>query len=456
MSAWPITAALAVEDLREYAGQLRAEFPWSAAGTPFDSVDHVRMIRAQAWLDRLRAISSTWSADAWLLTTAMVAMQAERDSIARQYIDAFLSASRNAPVQQSIGLATAVALFADGTLSNDRLVRTLPWAESYAVRSLKLPTNGYRTRSESLQVRRSKTLVLQMLLSGIGAMSVVPFASVDRVLQMLSTLPYDDRHRLIVEQLPYRHIAEAAMRLPHGRSRLDTLDTRLFALGRRREAEEAAGLSPADRITRQQRDDADVRGSMAPFASIGTPAPSVVAHAWLHTADSLYAQIPRTHTLADGVIHVLAFGDKDAPMLPALDRVQQRFPRRVQVVFITETEGHGGPDLLSPADEVAWLSRFYTYVRRVKIPIALWAGEKVPQEHAGPYQRYLPLPSPVPAAYRLATRGSDVVIVDGHGMIRASRPLATPAHESQLVKLLIELGADGASGLISDTTAVTY
>jgi len=217
-----------------------------------------------------------------------------------------------------------------------------------------------------------------------------------------------------------------------------------------------------------------VRTMFRTFAMIGQPAPPVVAHAWLNTPDSLYVATPHMHPFNDGIVRLIAFGSRNDGRLAMLEQIQRQFPTGVQVLFVTETEGHVGPDLSSPADEVTWLTAFYTRTKRLTFPIALWAGDKVSQEgplsadsttwgpavirdgHDGTrthpqepqeppvtvaYQRQLPAPSPVPAAYRFAVDRNYCVIVDGQGVIRAMQIFGAPllTRGAELLRILTAL-----------------
>jgi hypothetical protein len=144
--------------------------------------------------------------------------------------------------------------------------------------------------------------------------------------------------------------------------------------------------------------------------------------------------------------------------------------------------------LLSPAEEVAWLDRFYRERQHATFAVAVWAGAKAPQEpvaeasikilntsgapvqgtlvvgdgHNGMramqpamvtlhYQRYLPAPSPVPDTYRVTTRRNELVLVDGHGMIRDYQALGTRAQEAKLIQRLTTLRAESSSSGLSAT-----
>lgn len=208
--------------------------------------------------------------------------------------------------------------------------------------------------------------------------------------------------------------------------------------------------------------------------NLGHAVPSLVAHAWLNTADSLYAATPRSHALNDGTIRAIMFGDRTTEEVSALERVQHDVPAGVQVVFVTETMGYVGPDLLTPGEEVAWLRDYYERVRHLTIPIAIWAGEKIEQDVEAPagvaivtghgaqvtasvsgdgvitppstvnqpvgrIKRQRPSPSPLPAAYASFLHDSAVIIVDGNGHAWGYQPLTSYAQAQRLVRRLTAL-----------------
>ncbi len=101
----------------------------------------------------------------------------------------------------------------------------------------------------------------------------------------------------------------------------------------------------------------------------------------------------------------------------------------MQVLFVTHTQGHAGPDVVTPESETEWLRQYYRLKRRSIIPIALWAG---PIE-VGEYGRHRPRPSINASAYHLDEIGEDCLVIDGRGILRAFHELNTPAHEARLI-----------------------
>jgi len=458
----PISASLAAEDLREYAGQLKTLFPVSAPEDRTDSVRRLLRARASAWLARLWAADTSAVVGAQRIPLATVAMYAGDDRSAMQQLDAWLAEFNRHPDDQSIALASAVALFADPEQRQDDLDRHFLVALSYTRRLLALPTTGYAARRDSLDVANRKIQAMSTILLAASALrrDEVLLASADSILAMLALLPHNNRTRLIQSVFPYTALATATLALPNGHVRLNVLAERLRQLVTRRANEWPANVSTADKNAMHARDERAVRDAFAPFALIGQPAPLIRAHAWLNTTDSSYAAVPRDHSFADGIVRLVTFSPWTESRLAAFDRIQRRVPSGVQVVVVTETVGYAGPDLVGPAAEVAWLTTFYRSMRHFAFVVAIWAGDKVPQEPALPpvpgvaapgnprdslppvtvtFQRMLPAPSPANAAYQDALHLNDCVLIDGHGIIRGYANLSHRDDEAAIVARLSAL-----------------
>jgi hypothetical protein len=410
--------ASALQDLRQYEGRLGTLYPWSAADYPADSIRRLNVARAAAWLAYFRA-GATRTDDRGddAIGLAMIAMRAEQDSLARRYLDDRLARVRPAPAEASAVLASGVALFADPGLDSARAACNYALAVSYARQLFALPATGYATRSDSLSVRQRQLMALLQLWRDVEVL--YPADTAPAAATSIGTL---------TQMLP-----------PAERTLIGAVT------GDRR------------RVMR----------------NIGQMVPPLVAHAWLNTADSLYAATPRSHALDDGVIRAIMFGDRTTEEVSALERVQHDVPAGVQVVFVTETMGYVGPDLLTPEEEVAWLRDYYERVRHLTIPIAVWAGEKIDEDLEAPsgvtvvagdgahvaasvssdgaitptsvshpvarIRRQRPTPSPLPAAYASFLHDSAVIIVDGHGRAWGYQPVTNDAQARQLVRRLTAL-----------------
>lgn len=404
-----VTASVAEQDLRAYDRQLQSAFPGRDIDDPRDSLYQARVARADAWIARLTDSHDRPVSGPQLLALAMVAFRAERDTLVRHFIELRLAQVAALPAEQSLVLATVVAMLTDIGQRPARLASNFPVAESYASRLAALPATGYTTRTDSLDVYERQVGAIDDLLAAA------------------------ERFR------------DSAL---------------LLGLANR--------LIPHLRAPQQARVRQEVEATLVGLRQIGHLVPPVTAHAWLGTPDSLYAPSPRIHPFDDGIVRLIAFGRRIDEIVPILDRIQRQVPSGVQVVFVTETEGAGGPDLLSPADEVTWLRQYYAKTRNVHFVIAVWAGDKVPQEppippaivrvpsarHASAdtsmnrsaldtipvvYQRALPTRSPVPARYRLLTMHAECVLVDGHGVVRGYSTLFSARDETDVIQRLIAL-----------------
>jgi len=160
-----VTVALALRDLQQYDGQLATLVSVNSASYPADSIRQRQTARAAAWLARLRGRDASADGDD-AVGTAVIAMRAEQDSVARAYLDTRLAQLRTVPTEASAVLAAGVALFANPEHDSIRAVRNYSVAESYARRLMALPATGYTTRSDSLTVRQRQRLALITLLRG--------------------------------------------------------------------------------------------------------------------------------------------------------------------------------------------------------------------------------------------------------------------------------------------------
>jgi len=269
----------------------------------------------------------------------------------------------------------------------------------------------------------------------------------NRVLQTLRYLSPEERESQfngayrVMAMAIFAQASDSAGRVV-ARRRMDSLATRVLAMvgasvpGRASTRSEAARPEQMMEYVRSAKDEVDHVNTM--LALIGQAAPPVLGHAWLNTSDSAYRTPPITHSFGDGVVRVVAFGEiqRTHHMISVLDNVQQWFPHRVEAVFVTHTVGHAGPDLVSPADETVWMAAYVKGVRHLTLPIAIWAGDKqkVPALVEAEFG-VVPVNSPNElTAYR--DRGDPFVVIDGHGIIRATLDVQNRRQEEQLRRRL--------------------
>jgi len=337
-------------------------------------------------------------------------------------------------------LLSATALFADAQQDSARLARNMPVAKAYAAQVDAIPTTGYVTRDDSTNVLYAQFDAAVALAAAANAAQDAPqlLRYTDRMLVLINQMSWFERKHA-VGAIPYLDVAIAMVAQPNGRARLDTLDARLLALTADRPTD-LLPASPAYRANLIANWRRDLRHIFDTYAQLGRPAFPVTAHAWINTSDSAYAPTPRTRTLTDGLVRVIAFDQPDSQLLPLLDRVQRQFPRGVEVLLVTETNGYIGPDIVTPPDEVTWWARYYHERRHAAIPIALWAGPKVP----GLYGSLCPAPS----VNDRTKYGNGLVLVDGKGIVRLYQPTYTREEEARLVRRVRALLAEGQPSLV--------
>jgi len=434
-----ITATLAVVDLHAYDDQLRTQFPLNADYYPTDSIRQITTQRAQAWLARLETAGETGIGRRQLVDYAEVAFRAGRDSLARQLFDtrlAQLPTGHAGDVQRSAVLAAAVALLTDVTQDSARLANNLAGATTYATRLYAISAGGYSTKSDSTDVLYRQLESSMLLLKAADALGrrVEVIRHARQAWTYMERLDYDERQGAAGQRFPYREVAMAMIAQPNGRTLLDSLNAALLAIGLDKPTDVSSpppqGRVGAADVWRQRE-----RDRFASLALLGQPAPLVQAHAWLNTPDSSYAESPRGHRFDDGVVRILAFDDNDSWAFPVLQRITNEFPSGVQALLVTQTEGHVGPDIMTPREEVAWLSHYYHAKRRLTVPVALWAGEKID----GDFGMKRPASSTANRVYHTAWLDQMFVVVDGRGIVRGYEPARTRADEARIARRIQSL-----------------
>lgn len=455
------TGALGVVDLNAYRRQLRSVFPESQDRYPMDSIVDVQQRRATAWMSRLLSVPAAEQAHAiggWeRVPLAELAALAGNDSAARRIFDARIAELASDPAQQSYALYELVATLADPTQDSARLARNVAIAEQYLKPLHALPVSGYKTRNDSTSVlerqwRSEDTLIVAYGVLGDSAHVV---AHAKRALSYVPALGVSERQFPL--NTTYGQVVRAFAQTPEGRTQLAAFSTPLLAMAHRASTEIPATATENQRryaANIEPQLQSEVREVAAWLALLNTPAPAIKANLWLNKTDSLYGPQPRTVSFADGQVHVIAFGDvqSNARMYP-LNRVHEAFPHGVETIFITSTSGSVGPDILEPADEVAWMRQYYKGARHLSTPIAIWAGGKVqtgfvPEGH---YPVFSPVEEPNTNPYHarwLGLLGETCVIIDKRGIIRFYQNMATRAQEVVLhnrIQMLLNESTSGPS-----------
>jgi len=429
----PITAALALSDLRWYDIQIDALFPSSAAEYPGDSLVTLRRERAAAWVERLLVLQRRHEAGVagpQLLPFALAAFRAGNDSLARRLIDQRLAALAAEPAEQSYVLNEAIGGITDLSIDSARLSQTLPLAVAYVDRLCALPATGYRTRNDSTIVAYRKYLAELAVVTAADATDrltmVVTHAqrALDRVVSIAE-------RGEVLRQFPYQVVMLAVERQRDAADLTKSFNARLSAMG-----------MPS------------LNAQQARFEALGTPAPELAAHAWVNTADSLYQPIPRTHAFNDGAVHVLLIGTREnSDYVSVLDRVRRRFGSAVAPLYVTFTRGNSLYDLLTPEEEVRWLTTFYQQKRHLAAPIAIWAGPKGPKGYG-----MVPAPSTVADQFHIYPDGQTCVVIDRRGRIRAYQSVVRRTDEHRLMRLIAQLVAESAAqgAVVSADSTATH
>jgi len=427
----PVTATLAVSDLELYDYQLGTLFPPSADEYPTDSVRALKRARAAQWVERLLATHGMGVDGRQLIDFALVALRAGNDTLARRLIEARLRAvpaSRPSRVQRSEALGSAIMTLTSPVQDSMSLGRNVPIARTYARELWEISETEYATRSDSTEILHHKlqaTLALMDPALSLHA-SEDALLCVARSMAFIARLGFEERIEA-VQRYPYRDVAMFLLQQSHGRARLDSLEGAMVQLVQSRADDPGP---PGARVGRSAEIVQQLRDRFAWFALVGTAAPGIAAHAWINTVDSAYEPAPRTHSFTDGIVRVVVFSDNDSRVLVNLQRLHRRLASGTQVLLVTEIDGFVGPDLKSPPEEVAWLANYYHAKRHLTVPIAVWAGAKVPSDYGWP----VPTPSPVRTAYHTNWMYGIAVLIDGAGIIREYMDLASRDDESYVAK----------------------
>jgi len=424
----PVTANLALADVVVHRWRLRSAFPPSRADFPSDSLREIQRRRASAWIDRFGTLSASQQRDAvqgWQrVPFAEVAAWAGNDSTAQRLFDTRIVELATHPVEQAYALFERVATLADPTQDSARLARNLRAAESVLKILQRLHTTGFSTRHDSATILYHQLYAEDTMIVGYAAIGDRERLLAHVQHAMGYTLQVGGKERGSVLGRLYTRAIKALQESPDGRERLVAFNPTVMAIARRIATEIPSTFTADDRnqligmpSNMQQWFDQLTQW----FARLGKPAPPITAHLWLNTPDSSYAPTPRTRTFTDGSVYVVAFGPFNDENMPAvLGRVMARFPTGVQVLFVAKTSGYVGPDIVGPANEAAWLTRYFRGVKQFALPIAIWAGDKRPNGFVpeGHYQRIDPEPSPNEPLYAANDLGSQCVVIDQHGVIR--------------------------------------
>jgi hypothetical protein len=352
-----------------------------------------------------------------------------------------------------------VQLLTDNLTDDSLSISRLALADGYRAQVEALPRVRYPVPRDSLAVLDRTEEIERILLWAhyqLGHRTEV-LAYADRLLRTLARYSgLRERGSKLQDGFPWEEVATAALSLPHGRARFDSLISRAQA-GAVISPSELAMLPPDGRLQAQRENDQMIAGRVRAADSLGHQAPSIPAHVWFNTPDSVYSPVARTRSLNDGTIWVVVPGgahchDQCGYLLSVLDRVQHRFPSGVSVLVVERTIGHVLTHIVGPTEEVAWLDSLWLRQMHVTVPIAVWAGAPEPGIFSGrvpgpsPLNNY-PWPPPSSERPRHLEEGDSparVVVVDKRGVVRGYLNLQTHRDEAALARAIEYLRDESA------------
>jgi len=381
-----VNATAAFGDVEMYRAQLESLFPLDAEHYPTDSIRQLIAARAAAWIARLQPMAA-FTSHRMLIAYARLAIRAQRDSVAYQLFDRRLEelmpgrsvapGERSVEVERALTITGIVMALADSSQPPDQRQRNIRRAVRYARQMAAIRIKGYSTVSDSTSILIAKGWVWRVLFHA-GYVSNTPdvvFESSDQILATRKEFKYKEWMTNILEGYRYREIAAMLLAQPHGRERLDSLQRRLLTV---------IAVGPDDSIPAGDPEhwrtapSEGLRRQFAIFDRIGQPFPPIKAAAWINTPDSLYNEQTRAKTWNDGIIHIIVWADMSVNEVPLANWLAARLPPGYQVVLVTWAEGRWAADAVSPSEDVALLRQWYRDRRRVRVPVGVKTGKRVP------------------------------------------------------------------------------
>jgi len=246
--------------------------------------------------------------------------------------------------------------------------------------------------------------------------SAAVVAQGDTALLIAQQIPYAQRAQLVYIYFPYERVVEAMSGLPNPRPRIIALNDRIRALLR----PTAAELARDSTLAHTPGYGKYMEKKIAQYAMIGTSAPVIQLHRWANRgSDTAFSPSPRSIALADGVIRILEFGDRGCIpcqlSLPEMNWLHKQLAiAGMEMIYVTKAGGSWNYELTSPEHSSEMLVRYYREApNNYVFPMAIWAGEKVPNDEGG----MVPKDSPNDPAFQINAEPT-FVFVDGHGIIR--------------------------------------
>jgi len=425
-------------DLYDRLGVLREG---TAGWTPLAQRENALHERVQTWIATLHANRPGATTGLQLDPLGALYVAAGQDVIARQQFDARLSTPGLSLDDKAYTLLLATTMFARDTADSPRITEALDYMRQLDAMPEEVNFAKYRAHEALADHYYMLGQDADVLVHARKGLALVP---------RMSFYDYDHVYRYGL----FDTFVTAVSGQPNGRAAIDSMVAFLKPVM-------SAPTRPAEK-----EDSMLVWAGQFMYAPwlntvletekmIGLPAPAVIATHWYNTpapttpappAITAIAPAAKQLALNDGTIRLLEFGwigcVKCVYSLQAMDRIQKMALPGVQTLYVTPTVGWWGATAPSPDEEAEHLRHWYVERHGWSVPIALWAGPKVPQADGG----MLPMPTPNDKAFQIDKTESGFMIVDGKGKVRAVYNGAglNPRKERDIIKMLKHLVAENS------------
>jgi len=401
-----------------------SDLPWTTA--PFEGFQDSVRLHSQAWLGTLRTKTQR---GLQLDAMGSLFVHAGDDAIAQQQFAARLATPKLSTTDQAYTLLIAARAF---SADENNLVR-LAVAQKYV--------DALDTLSDTMHLAQYRAHEAMVHAYYLRRDTSATIHEIEKLYNVFPSIPFLYRLALYRHYLCLGSYIDMMMLQPRGKQRIDSVMAYLRTIGTPSQA--LVAQSPLFRyygaemvgIIDQYKPGLDLLGTR-PAGVIAThwygmPVPKTVSSA---------TNGARTLTLNDGVIRVVELGTLNCPhclgALPVLKRLRAAAPKEVQFLYVTQTLGSWGADLLPPDREAEMLRHYYLDKYQLGVPLAVWAGPKVLQDDGG----MIPTASPNTITFTPGT--PTFVILDGHGVIRHFGPPGDPKGEATVLKKLRALVAE--------------
>jgi hypothetical protein len=329
---------------------------------PKDSLMRVASAEGEVWLRRLqRRPVEGIQHDA----AAQVGVWANRDEYAKAQIAARLATPGLRLMDRAYTLYTAVTAFSD-----ENYPARLPIAEEYFAQ-----LDALSDSAAYWKIAAHEKLVGAYYMLGRSA-DVIRHGT--RALQQFGSVPYMDRHPMIVYYI-YACTVDALSGLPGGRDQIDALDRLLRAPAITAAPQQLLALDSGFAMEGRVRLGYIEQQMIRQSAMLGRLGEPLVSNYWVNRPTTDSAIIP----VNDGKIRLLenlSYGcDGCVAALHSLQRIQARFPSTVQVIATTFTFGVWANRFVDPDEEAQRLQNYFVNDLKVTFPIAIWKWPKHPE-----------------------------------------------------------------------------